>query len=46
MEINFIVYILQNFNRYIYKINNLDKTKLIYDNKINLFDIGYDRIYK
>lgn len=30
----------------IYKINNLDKTKLIYDNKINLFDIGYDRIYK
>ena len=29
-----------------YKINNLDRTKLIYDIKINLFDIGYDRIYK
>lgn len=29
-----------------FKINNLDKTKLFYDVKINLFDIGNDRIYK
>lgn len=30
----------------IYKINNLDKTKLIYDVKNNLFNIGNERIYK
>lgn len=28
------------------KITNIDKTKLFYDMKINLINIGYDRIYK
>lgn len=28
------------------KITNIDKTKLFYDMRINLINIGYDRIYK
>lgn len=29
----------------IFNINNLEKTKIFYDNKINLFNIGNERIY-